>query len=159
VREVDAARLIAKAVVEEVAKLLGASQRAMPATDNATRPKWIKMTAACAYAGGVSRKAMYRAIASGKLRAARIGAGRNMVFCEQWIDDWLSECANDRPPRTVPKLDPAPVGVDSAQCSRSSCSSRRCALGSSANSATWSPSFVKRTSAEGAAARSADATQ
>ena len=50
---------------------------------------WMKIDAARAYAGGISRKVLYRAVASGQLRAARIGTGRSLLFCEAWIDEWL----------------------------------------------------------------------
>jgi predicted DNA-binding transcriptional regulator AlpA len=55
--------------------------------------EWLKVDAARAYAGGVSRKTLYAAVQRGELKAARIGAGRNLVFCEPWIDEWLSRCA------------------------------------------------------------------
>jgi predicted DNA-binding transcriptional regulator AlpA len=50
---------------------------------------WMKIDAARTYAGGISRKVIYRAVASGQLRAARIGTGRSLLFCEPWIDEWL----------------------------------------------------------------------
>lgn len=34
-----------------------------------------------------STKTIYRAVASGKLRAARIGGRRSLRFLAQWIDD------------------------------------------------------------------------
>ena len=49
----------------------------------------MKAPAAAAYAGGISTKTLYAAVAAGKLKAARIGAGRNLLFCEHWIDEWL----------------------------------------------------------------------
>jgi excisionase family DNA binding protein len=52
--------------------------------------EWRKVKpAAVAWAGGISDKAIYAAIRSGKLRAARYGAGRNYLLCKEWIDDWL----------------------------------------------------------------------
>lgn len=52
---------------------------------------WAKADEAAAkWAGGVNPKILYRAVREGKLRAARIGAGRNMLFCEAWIDEWLT---------------------------------------------------------------------
>lgn len=41
------------------------------------------------WCGGVSPKTLYAAVKSGKLKAARIGAGRNLLFCEEWCDQWL----------------------------------------------------------------------
>ena len=61
---------------------------------------WIKIDAACAYAGDVSRKTLYAAVHRGELRAARIGAGRNLVFCEPWIDEWLAASATARDTKT-----------------------------------------------------------
>lgn len=51
---------------------------------------WRKVSdAAREWAGGVSEKTLYRAIRSGKLKAARIGAGRNVLLCEEFITEWL----------------------------------------------------------------------
>jgi excisionase family DNA binding protein len=43
--------------------------------------------------GGVGRKTLYKAVASGDLKVARIGAGRSILFCETWIDEWLRASA------------------------------------------------------------------
>ena len=50
---------------------------------------WMKVTAAATYAGGLSKKTLYSAIQQGDLKAARIGAGRNVLLCEDFIDEWL----------------------------------------------------------------------
>jgi hypothetical protein len=50
---------------------------------------WMKVDAARKYAGGIGRKALYHAVASGQLKVARIGTGRSMLFHQQWIDEWL----------------------------------------------------------------------
>jgi excisionase family DNA binding protein len=55
--------------------------------------RWMKVDEARRYAGGVSRKLIYRAVANGTLRAARVGAGRSLLFHDHWIDEWLVECA------------------------------------------------------------------
>jgi excisionase family DNA binding protein len=55
--------------------------------------KWMKVDEARRYAGGVSRKLIYRAVANGRLRAARVGTGRSLLFHDHWIDAWLVECA------------------------------------------------------------------
>jgi excisionase family DNA binding protein len=68
---------------------------------------WIKIDAARAYAGDVSRKTLYAAVHRGELRAARIGAGRNLVFCESWLDEWLARSAHPCDARTG-----SPVPVD-----------------------------------------------
>jgi hypothetical protein len=54
---------------------------------------WMKVEAARKYAGGIGRKALYHAVASGQLKVARIGTGRSMLFHQQWIDDWLRASA------------------------------------------------------------------
>jgi excisionase family DNA binding protein len=55
--------------------------------------RWMKIDEARRYAGGVSRKLIYRAVATGSLRAARVGAGRSLLFHDHWIDEWLVESA------------------------------------------------------------------
>jgi hypothetical protein len=45
--------------------------------------------AAKAWCGGINPKVLYAAVKAGKLEAARIGAGRNLLFCEQDCDAWL----------------------------------------------------------------------
>ena len=56
---------------------------------------WMKVDDACRYAGGVSRKTLYAAVRAGCLRTAHIGAGRNMLFCAEWIDQWLRRSATE----------------------------------------------------------------
>ena len=53
--------------------------------------RWMKIDEACKYAGGVSRKTVYAAIRAGRLQAARIGAGRNLVVSDVAIDRWLEQ--------------------------------------------------------------------
>lgn len=61
---------------------------------------WLKAAAAAEqWAGGISAKVLYAAVKAGKLKAARIGAGRNLLFCETWIDEWLKASARDVPPQ------------------------------------------------------------
>jgi len=50
---------------------------------------WFKATKAAEYAGGISVKVLYAAVRQNKCRAAKIGAGRNLIWCEQFIDEWL----------------------------------------------------------------------
>jgi excisionase family DNA binding protein len=51
---------------------------------------WKKVPeAAKEWAGGTSPKTLYAAIRAGRLKAARIGAGRNVLVCEQFVDEWL----------------------------------------------------------------------
>jgi excisionase family DNA binding protein len=52
--------------------------------------EWKKVPdAARTWAGNTSPKTMYAAIRAGRLKAARIGAGRNVLVCEQHVDEWL----------------------------------------------------------------------
>ena len=64
---------------------------------------WLKIDAACAYCGGVSRRTLYDAVKAGKLRVTRIGAGRNVLFNTTWLDAWLVATAD------------APVDKDAAR--------------------------------------------
>ena len=51
---------------------------------------WKKAApAAQDWCGGINPKVLYAAHAAGKLKAAKIGAGRNLLFCEAWCDEWL----------------------------------------------------------------------
>jgi len=51
---------------------------------------WLKADeAARTWCGGVSPKVLYSAVKAGKLKAARYGAGRNLLFCEEWCTEWL----------------------------------------------------------------------
>jgi hypothetical protein len=51
---------------------------------------WKKVPAAAReWCGDISPKLVYAAVKTGKLKAARIGAGRNLLLCEQWCDEWL----------------------------------------------------------------------
>ncbi len=54
---------------------------------------WLKAKPAAAYAGDVDVKTLYAAVKAGDLKAARIGAGRNLLFCTEWIDAWLAASA------------------------------------------------------------------
>ena len=63
--------------------------------------RWPKIQGACAYAGDVSSKTIYAAVAVRPLNAARVGAGRNLMFAEAWIDDWLRRSATTADERSV----------------------------------------------------------
>jgi len=55
---------------------------------------WKKVPeAAKDWAGGVSAKTLYSTIKTGKLRAARIGAGRNVLVSEEFVSEWLMNSA------------------------------------------------------------------
>jgi hypothetical protein len=61
--------------------------------------EWKKAPdAAKAWCGGISEKRLYAAVKTGKLKAARIGVGRNLLFCEQWCQDWLIASADRSQP-------------------------------------------------------------
>ena len=63
--------------------------------------RWRKIPeAARECAGGVNAKVLYQAIRAGKLKAARIGAGRNVLTCDEWIDEWLQNAATRSPARS-----------------------------------------------------------
>ena len=50
---------------------------------------WFKAPKAAKYAGGISVKVLYSAVREGKCQVAKIGAGRNYLWCEAFIDEWL----------------------------------------------------------------------
>ena len=59
---------------------------------------WKKVPAAAdEWAGGLSLKTLYAAIRTGRLKAARIGAGRNVLVCEAFIDEWLNRSSRLEP--------------------------------------------------------------
>ena len=53
----------------------------------------MKVGPACEYLGGISPKTLYAAVRVGECRAARIGAGRNLLFCEEWLDEYAKRSA------------------------------------------------------------------
>lgn len=55
--------------------------------------RWMKIGPACEYLGGISAKTLYAATRSGKCKAARIGAGRNLLFSEQFLDEYAQRSA------------------------------------------------------------------
>jgi excisionase family DNA binding protein len=50
--------------------------------------RWLKVREAADRAR-CGPKTIYRAVRSGRLRAARIGGRRELRFLESWIDEWL----------------------------------------------------------------------
>jgi hypothetical protein len=66
---------------------------------------WKKVpVAARDWAGGCSPKTLYGAIKRGELKAARIGAGRNLLVCEAFVDEWLRASVRESPKQTIPSL-------------------------------------------------------
>jgi hypothetical protein len=58
--------------------------------------RWLKAReAAREWCGGISVKTLYAAHSAGRLKAAKYGAGRNLLFCEQWCDAWLASSAGE----------------------------------------------------------------
>jgi hypothetical protein len=51
--------------------------------------EWKKIPDAAREWAAVSPKTLYRAIQENKCKAARIGAGRNVLTCKEFVDEWL----------------------------------------------------------------------
>jgi excisionase family DNA binding protein len=51
---------------------------------------WLDIRQAAQHAN-CGRKSIYNAVASGKLRAARLGGRRELRFLVEWVDAWLIE--------------------------------------------------------------------
>jgi excisionase family DNA binding protein len=49
---------------------------------------WLTVTQAAARAQ-VGPKTIYREVAAGRLRAARVGGRRDLRFLAEWVDAWL----------------------------------------------------------------------
>ncbi len=63
--------------------------------------RWMKIRDACAYLGGISADTLYAATARGECRVARIGAGRNLLWCEEWLDQYAVRLAEHGQPHEV----------------------------------------------------------
>jgi len=63
--------------------------------------RWMKIGPACEHAGNLNHKLLYAAVEKGELKVARVGAGRNILFCDLWLDEWLIRSATD-PKRNAP---------------------------------------------------------
>lgn len=50
---------------------------------------WLDVRQAALHAN-CGRKSIYNAVASGKLRAARLGGRRELRFLALWVDEWLT---------------------------------------------------------------------
>jgi excisionase family DNA binding protein len=57
--------------------------------------RWMKVDEACRHAGNVSRKTLYGAVRARRLKAARVGSGRNLLFAAEWLDDWLRSSSEE----------------------------------------------------------------
>ena len=60
--------------------------------------RWMKIGAAREYAGDVCSKVLYAAVEKQELKVARVGSGRNVLFADVWIDEWLARCAEKKKP-------------------------------------------------------------
>jgi excisionase family DNA binding protein len=49
---------------------------------------WLDVRQAAQHAN-CGHKSIYNAVASGRLRAARLGGRRELRFLAEWLDDWL----------------------------------------------------------------------
>lgn len=56
--------------------------------------RWMKIGPACEHAGNLNPKVLYAAVERGDLRVARVGTGRNMIFSDEWLNDWLTRSAD-----------------------------------------------------------------
>lgn len=66
----------------------------MTSTQTATTTTdWLTVREACPVAK-VGPKTVYREIAAGRLRAARIGGRRDLRIHRRWIDEWLERTAS-----------------------------------------------------------------
>ena len=54
-------------------------------------PRWMKVGLACEYLGGISAKTLYAATRRGECRAAKIGAGRNYLWCEEFLNEYATK--------------------------------------------------------------------
>jgi hypothetical protein len=50
--------------------------------------RWMKIGPACEYLGGINPKTLYAAVRAGQCQAGEIGAGRNLLFCDEWLDEY-----------------------------------------------------------------------
>lgn len=71
--------------------------------------RWLKAREAAAYAR-VSPKLLYAAVRAGRLRASRIGAGRNLVFSDEWLDQFMA--ASSPEPTGAPVSSPPSTRVN-----------------------------------------------
>lgn len=53
---------------------------------------WLTVKGACERAH-VGTKLIYREVAAGRLKAARVGGRRDLRFRPEWIDQWLDATA------------------------------------------------------------------
>lgn len=59
-----------------------------PAHDSTQETRWLTTAQAAAHAQ-VGLKLIYREVAAGRLRAAKVGGRRDLRFLALWVDLWL----------------------------------------------------------------------
>ena len=57
---------------------------------------WMKIHEAVEHTK-LSRNTLYEATKRGQCRAVRIGAGRNYLWCAEWLDEFLAALEQTRP--------------------------------------------------------------
>ena len=60
--------------------------------DQAVAVIWFTVEQAAARAQ-VGKRVVYREVAAGRLRAARVGGRRELRIRPEWVDRWLEQCA------------------------------------------------------------------
>lgn len=76
-------KILNEEVAESSQSVAGAEQ-----SQRADDTPWMTVTRAAAYAK-TSPKTLYREVAAGRLRAARVGGRRDLRLRAEWIDQWL----------------------------------------------------------------------
>lgn len=70
----------------------GIRKRRHAAKPLATNSKWLTVQQAAGHAQ-VAPKMIYREVAAGRLKAARVGGRRSLRFLVEWINEWLEASA------------------------------------------------------------------
>jgi excisionase family DNA binding protein len=66
-----------------------------------TTTPWLRIGEAAEYAR-CGRKLLYREVAAGRLRAARVGGRREIRTRREWLDEWLQATVGDAAQSVVP---------------------------------------------------------
>jgi excisionase family DNA binding protein len=66
-----------------------------------TMSPWLRIGEAAQYAR-CGRKLLYREVAAGRLRAARVGGRREIRTRREWLDEWLQATVGGDPQVVVP---------------------------------------------------------
>jgi excisionase family DNA binding protein len=66
-----------------------------------TTTPWLRVGEAAEYAR-CGRKLLYREVAAGRLRAARVGGRREIRTRCEWLDEWLQATVSDAAQAVVP---------------------------------------------------------